>query len=214
MNVEYLIQLLNNKLIVLNNAKIQAFNSGDLVTINTLDEDILATEATLNQLRLLQTINLAATSTNVAAADIVTSGIEAITTTTPTVQGPSASAIVNGYDISAYATDPTHESTIQTIVAALPVLVSALDIDTYIKSIAPESPVTGDMVLNAVATYPVDIPLLIAIIQNDSCFGTLGIGARTNNPGNVGNTGTVEKMFDSWDLGVTAVAEWLSRHKV
>lgn len=51
-------------------------------------------------------------------------------------------------------------------------------------------------------------------MQNDSMFGTLGIGATTYNPGNIGNTGSATRSFGSWDEGIAAVAEWLSQHRV
>ena len=87
------------------------------------------------------------------------------------------------------------------------------DINNYIQGLNPGSPVTGDMVIAAAAQYNVDIPLLVAIMQNDSGFGMLGVGARTNNPGNVGNTGSEERSYPTWAEGVAAVAEWLSRHR-
>ena len=51
-------------------------------------------------------------------------------------------------------------------------------------------------------------------MQNDSSFGTQGVGARTNNPGNVGNTGIAEQSYPTWQDGVNAVASWLDRHRV
>lgn len=216
MNVEYLIQLLNNKLIVLKNAKILSYNNGDLSSINSLDEEILGVENTLSQLKLLLTIDTAAASTNLTSTEIVASGIESIQNTKeePTTQGPSASAIVNNYDISAYATDPLHEQKIQSIVDSMPPVNVDLEIDNYIQQITPGSPITGQMVMNAANQYTVNIPLLLAIMQNDSSFGTAGIGARTFNPGNVGNTGYAEQSFPSWQDGVNAVAEWLDKHRV
>ena len=40
MNVEYLIQLLENKMIVLNNSKAQAFMIGDLASITAIETEI------------------------------------------------------------------------------------------------------------------------------------------------------------------------------
>lgn len=217
MNVEYLIQLLNNKLIVLNNAKILAYNNGDLPTINALEEEILGVNNTLSQLKLLQTIDVAAVSANVTPTEVITSGIEAVKNLViegPSIQGPSASAIINGYDISAYATDALHEQKIQTIINAMPSVVTEEDIDNYIQDKALGSFVAGYMVVKAATEYSVDIPLLLAIMQNDSQFGMVGIGARTNNPGNVGNDGINERVYPSWEEGVLAVAEWLDRHRV
>ncbi len=217
MNVEYLIQLLNNKLIFLKNAKILSFNNGDLPTMNALDEEILGVENTLNQLKLLQTIDQAAATANITSTEVVESGIQAVSSIVfeePTIQGPSASAIINGYDISAYATDPSHEQKIQNIINSMPQFDTEENIDNYIQEKALGSFVSGNMVLEAANEYKVDIPLLLAIMQNDSLFGTTGIAVRTLNPGNVGNNGFEERSYPTWREGVLAVAEWLYRHKI
>lgn len=211
MDITYLIQILERKVIILNNAKSQAFAMGDLEGINAIDKELLGVQNTLAQLGLLTTVTEVAVSTGTTPAEVVATAVDAAQNQT---QGPSASAIVNGYDISAYATDALHEQKIQSIVNAMPAMTIASDIDTYIGSLVENSPVTGEMIMTAAALYNVDIPLIIAIIQNDSSFGTLGVGARTNNPGNVGNTGFAEQMYPSWQDGVIAVADWLNRHRV
>lgn len=127
--------------------------------------------------------------------------------------GMNPGSIINGYDVSTYATDPLYEQKIQSILYALPPFATPNDLDVYIQTFFPGSPVTGNMVFAAANQYNVDMPLLIAIMQNDSQFGTLGIGAKTFNPGNVGNTGLTTQSYPSWDLGVAAVAEWLNNHR-
>lgn len=209
MNVQYLIQVLSNKLVVLNNAKVLAFNAGDFAQINTVEEEILGVENTLSQLRLLQTLDSVAVTADTTPAEVVTTAVQTLQNP---VQGPSAGAVINGYDLSAYATDALYEVKIKNILASMPAFATTYDVDLYIMNLAPTSPLLGSMILEAVTRYPVDIPLLLAIMQNDSLFGTLGVGARTNNPGNVGNTGTETRAYPSWQDGVIAVAEWLSRH--
>ncbi len=215
MNISYLIQILQNKITVLTNAKSQAVSIGDLEQINAIDKDLLDTQNTFSQLVMLADINQAAASANSTPAAVIATGLDSIQNVTPSVQGPSAEAIVNGYDISAYATDPLHEQKIQNIVNAMnPSMSSVSEIDTYIQGVAPSSPVQGYMVVISADKYSVNIPLLLAIMQNDSSFGTQGIGARTFNPGNVGNTGFAERTFASWDEGVDAVAQWLDKHRL
>lgn len=211
MNINYLIELLTNRLSSLTLAKDQAFSAGDLERINTLDAEINGVKSTLEQLKLLVALDTAATSTNTTVAGVVKSGIEI---TKNSVQGPSAGAVINGYDISAYATDVLYEEKINKILANMPTFTVVGDIDIYIQNFAQESPVTGEMIYFAVQKYGVDLPLTVAIIQNDSNFGTMGVGARTFNPGNVGNTGLAEQMYPSWTAGVEAVADWLNRHRV
>ncbi|MDR2415116.1 MAG: hypothetical protein LBD75_00405 [Candidatus Peribacteria bacterium] len=48
---------------------------------------------------------------------------------------------------------------------------------------------------------------LAGVIKNDSSYGTAGVGARTHNPGNVGNTGSSERNFSSRQEGLDAAAK-------
>lgn len=210
MDIAYLVQLLNNKLVALNNAKIQAEANGDVALVLSIEEEVLSIQNTLSQLGLLTTINATATSANMTHADVVASGVTAVQNQ---VQGPSAGAIIRGYDVSAYATDALYEEKIQRILAAMPDFQDVVALDVYIQDRAPGSPVMGDMIYAAVDQFSVDQALLVAIMQNDSQFGTKGIGATTFNPGNIGNTGSATRSFGSWAEGVTAVAEWLSHHR-
>ena len=209
MNVDYLIQVLERKVIILNNGKAQAFAVGDLDTLNAVDQELLSVNNTLVQLNLLASLNQAAAAGNITTADMIGTVTSQVST-----QGPSASAIINGYDISSYATDALYEQKIQTILANMPAFGNPTDLDTYIQTMAPGSQVTGQMIFDATTSYNVDMPLLIAIMQNDSQFGTQGVGATTFNPGNVGNTGYATQTYASWSEGVAAVAAWLSNHRV
>ncbi|MEI8248890.1 MAG: hypothetical protein WCG07_00130 [Candidatus Taylorbacteria bacterium] len=211
MDIPYLIQILQKKVIILNNAKAQAFSVGDLEGMNAIDKELLGVNNTLLQLNLLTDVTQAATVNNVTPAAVVASGVQAIQNQT---QGPSANAVINGYNISAYATDVLYEQKILNILSSMPTFVNTGDIDTYIQSVAPGSPLTGNMVYAAAQNYNIDLYLLLAIMRNDSNFGTLGVGAKTFNPGNVGNTGTSTQTFGSWAEGVAAVAEWLNRHRI
>ncbi len=122
--------------------------------------------------------------------------------------------VVQGVDISSYATDPGHEKKIARIVDSIPEMSDPVEIDEYIKRVAATSSVRGGMVKRAADQYGVSVRLLLAIMQNDSHFGTLGKGARTRNPGNYGNDDTGQLIhFKTWEDGVRAVAAWLSDHR-
>jgi hypothetical protein len=133
------------------------------------------------------------------------------------------SYILAGYDIGLYATDPNHESAITGIYTYLKRydLSSPNAIEQYIRRLAPNSPLTGQMVYNSATKYKVDVNLMIALMQFDSFLGTKGKGANSNNPGNVGSTsegsiydsGSRTTRFPDWQSGVNAVAEWLSKHR-
>ncbi len=214
MDIQYLIQILQNKITMLNNAKGQVFASGNIDQLNAIDKDLLDTQNTFAQLCMLVDMETAAKAVNSTTAEVVASGLDVVQNIEPVIQGPSTESVINGYDVSAYATDPFYEQKILNILSQMPVFNVVEDIDLYIKSLFSDSPVTGYMINKAANQYNVNLPLMVAIMQNDSAFGTLGVGANTFNPGNIGNTGSAERSYPSWDDGVTAVAEWLSRHRV
>ncbi len=211
MNVDYLIQLLNNRLGALNMAKDQAFMAGDLDRINILSKEIEGVTDTLYRLSLLASINAAAVNTGSTESAVVTAGMEAMKNTSVTID--NATGCMAEYDISTYATDPLHEQKIADILESMGAMNGAEQIDVYINNEAIGSPVTGAMVYEATQKYNVDRRLALAIMELDSRFGTAGVAVSTLNPGNVGNTGTSTKIYNSWAEGVDAVAEWLSRHR-
>lgn len=210
MNITYLIELLTNRLNGLMLAKDQAFSSGDLDRINTVDAEILDVQNTLSKLNLLLSIEQAAATTPFTEAQVVQNGIEA--SFNPTVINDATKCLLE-FNIEPYATDPEHEMKIQGILERMPLISTPEFADIYIKKSSPSSLVTGQMVINSSTKYNVDARLMLAIMELDSRFGTEGVGARTFNPGNVGNTGTAERMYPSWDEGVDAVASWLNRHR-
>ena len=212
MNLEYLIQLLENKLIFLTNSKAQAFMVGDLITMNSTDIEIAQVNDTLYKLRLLLSATQVAAGTNTDISTMIAAGMTAVKNTPVIYEG--ATACMSAYDISTYATDPLHEQKIANILQTMGAMSDSSQIDLYIDSKAISSPVTAMMILNAVQDYPVDIRLLMAIMELDSRFGTAGVAVDTMNPGNVGNTGAAIRNYASWQEGVTAVAEWLSRHRI
>jgi hypothetical protein len=213
MDIASINQLLTSRLNTLNDARSRAISVGDIEQINSIDKDLMETRNSLQQLQMLADMSAAALNANITPAEVVASGISAISNTS-SIQGPSSSAFINGYDVSAYATDPLYEVKINRILEGMPIFNLVGDIDVYIQNCAPGSPVTGSMIYSSTTKFNTDLNLLIAIIQNDSSFGTLGVGARTFNPGNVGNTGYAERSYSSWADGVDAVADWLNRHRI
>lgn len=205
MNVEYLIQLLENKMIVLNNSKAQAFMIGDLASINAIDTEIAGVTDTLYKLRLLLDASITVGSIN-------TNLVEAMTLAPTTITDGSLEPL-SIYDITTYATDPLHEQKVAEILSTIGPMISPEEIDAYIASEATGSPVTGAMILSAAQEYNVDVRLMMAIMEQDSRYGTAGIAVTTLNPGNVGNTGTSTQSYPSWAEGVRAVAAWLSNHR-
>lgn len=131
------------------------------------------------------------------------------------VPGGNSNKIVGGYDIGSYATDPNHERRVAAIYQKTKDLTDASSVDAYIHRIAPNSPVTGTDVMKAALAKNVTPGMILAIMEQDSTFGTAGKAVRTRNPGNVGNTDSgATKAFPSWSDGVLAVAENLAKRKV
>ena len=122
--------------------------------------------------------------------------------------------IVGGYNIGSYATDPNHERAVASILNNIGQFKTVQDIDNYIQIQAPGSPITGQMIANASSKYGVPWEMMTAMMQQDSSLGTKGKGARTFNPGNVGNddAGNI-RNYGNWQSGVDAVGQWLSNHR-
>jgi hypothetical protein len=152
-------------------------------------------------------------ATTPAEAYNALSGSGGITSASQTPNG----GIVSGYNLSSYATDPTKPMQVQNIVNTIQqnnATSSPQALNQYIQSVAPNSPITGQQILDAATKYGVDPNVLAANVQQESGFGTLGIGAKTNNAGNIGNTDNGStKTYDSWQAGLDANAKWLSDHK-
>lgn len=211
MNIDYLIQLLNNRLAGLALAKDQAFQAGDLDRINAIDTEVHGVQDTLAKLHLLSGIAQTAAATPFTEAEVVKNGIEA---SFNFANLTDATKCLSLYDITPYATDPYHEQKIQAILEKMPFFDTAESAELYIKKAAPDSPLTGDMVMASAQMYAIDIRLMIALIELDSRFGTVGLAVKTLNPGNVGNNGVDTRNYPSWQEGTNAVAEWLSRHRI
>jgi hypothetical protein len=130
------------------------------------------------------------------------------------VQAAAPKHVVLGYDIRSYATDPKHEAKVAAIVARMPGMDTAAQAEKYIRSRFKASPVTGEMAYAAAKKHGVPLKLVVAIMEQDSSMGTAGKGARTKNPGNVGNDDRGRLVaYRTWSSGVEAVAKWLSKHK-
>ena len=199
MKIEDLIQLLNNRLREFKLSRDYARMSGDLERMNVADKEILALEDTLYKLNLLVDTSKSAAVKEAILAEVITDG---------------SIAVLGEYDITSYATDPNHEEKIMNILSKMGVMDTVEKIDKYIKSKALSSPVTGEMVMSAALAYVVDARLMMAMMELDSRFGTVGVAVSTLNPGNVGNDDDGNtRTYESWQEGVTAVAEWLSRHR-
>ena len=208
MNVQYLIQLLNNKLTILSNAKVQAYLSGDLPTINSLDQEILDTQNTLAQLNLVQQLANEAAASNTTSANLVASGIASNQAADVIPDNPTA--VLASYNMAIYAADPLYIQKLTDILENMPAMDTTQQIDAYIADESIGSPLTGAVILGAAQQYNIDTRLLCAILELESNFGTAGVAVSTLNPGNVGNTGAATRTYNSWADGVAAVAKWLS----
>jgi len=200
MRIENLVQLLNNRLKEFQLSRDYARMSGDLERMNTADKEVLSLEDTLYKLNLLVDTSKSDIVKEKVLAEVITDG---------------SVAVLGEYDINPYATDPLHEEKIMNILSKMGVMDTTEKIDDYIKGKYISSPVTGEMIMSAAEAYLVDSRLMMAIMEQDSRFGTVGIATRTLNPGNVGNNDDGDTVtYESWQEGVTAVAEWLNRHRM
>lgn len=125
--------------------------------------------------------------------------------------------IIDGVDITPYATDKQHEVKVQAIYDSLPAeLGDAKSVDSVLKSMAPNTKITGQMIMDSASKYGVSPKLLISLMQQDSSLGTKGLGASNNNPGNIAQYDNIKgavKGYTTLADGVDAVAKWMSKNK-
>jgi len=116
------------------------------------------------------------------------------------------------YDFSTYATDPNWGNAVKSHISRIPQLNTSQDITSFIRSQAPNSPITGDMVIASARKFNVDPKLILAIAKQEANYATLGRAARTFNPGNVGNVDSGANVnWGSWQAGLDALARNVSR---
>lgn len=131
-------------------------------------------------------------------------------------RNPGAGSIVAGYDLTRYDPgNPNHPPAVRKAYEEAKKfdLSSAAAIDAYIRKHAPRSPVTGADVFSVAARKGVDPAMLLALMQVESSYGTAGKGARSHNPGNVGNgPGHLNELGD-WMNGIGTMADWLLKHQ-
>lgn len=118
------------------------------------------------------------------------------------------------YDFSNYATDPNWGNGVNSVLGNIGQFGSLQDVQNYINKVAPNSPITAKMISNASQQYGVPWEPLVAIMQQESQLGTAGTGAKTFNPGNVGNVDSgATKNMGSWQTGVNAVAQQMAQRQ-
>lgn len=91
----------------------------------------------------------------------------------------------NAYDMSTYAKDPKQAQSVQNKINEIGKFNSVQDIDAYIKSKYPNSPITGDMIAKASAQYGIGWEELVALIQHESYLGTSNVAKSNNNLGGI-----------------------------
>jgi hypothetical protein len=122
--------------------------------------------------------------------------------------------VIGGYDLKRCAEDPGHTAGVADIYAQTAQVKDASTAESIIKSVSPDSPITGKMIFDAADKHKVDPGLLLALFQWESSYGTKGLAAKTRNPGNIGgDSPTKEFYYDKWDDGVAATAKWLAKHR-
>jgi hypothetical protein len=127
------------------------------------------------------------------------------------------SSKIEGFNLDDYATDANWEKGINTIRTAINKNVSLDnedDIDKYIQERAPGAALTAKMVLDVSKKQQVPADLILAIMQHESMFGTKGRGAKTFNPGNVGNFDDGrDTNMGNWEKGIEAIGKFLSKRR-
>lgn len=149
--------------------------------------------------------------------------------------GTIASSTGASYDISSYNGNPTYSSSVQGILSNINSSVDTstpTSIDGYIKSLAPDSPVTGTMITQAAQANGVDPAAMMALMQKESSLGSSAVAKLDNNyggmtwsqsyqdshPGTTKGTprpaseGGYYVKYATPQAGVNAQAQWLANH--
>jgi hypothetical protein len=139
------------------------------------------------------------------------------TVSSATAQSPASPPSANslGYDFSTYATDPDYTKKLTSVKSRIPDVNTPEQIDSYIKSVAPDSPISGKDIAAASKATGVDSKTLLSVFTLESQLGTKGAGAKTNNPGNVGNEDSGKtRTFSDVGAGILASANEIARRKI
>lgn len=106
---------------------------------------------------------------------------------TGTIPGAGqVSTSTGAYDVSTYATDPTYAEKLQIIHDKYASQISSPEqADAVIKSSAPNSKLTGDMIYRVANANGIDPIFLMAQLKQESNFGTLGAATKNTNFGGV-----------------------------
>lgn len=139
-----------------------------------------------------------------------------ISTEIPLLFQPNQLTSLEIWDITDYAEDPNHESSIEKFLERMGDIETADDAQKYIDKYSyrdKKSPVTGEMVFKSATEYELSPRLLLALMRKDSNFGTNGKAVRTHNPGNVFTFWKHETDMGTWQNGVDAIAWWLDHHR-
>lgn len=97
------------------------------------------------------------------------------------VQTPSG----NSYDLTTYATDPSYGQKINNTISQIGTITSAKDAQTAISKIAPNSPLTGQMIISAANSAGIDPTLLVAQVALESTASTTPVAINNNNTGGI-----------------------------
>ncbi|MBP9772992.1 MAG: glucosaminidase domain-containing protein [Candidatus Pacebacteria bacterium] len=119
------------------------------------------------------------------------------------------------YDIKKYAPYP-HNDRVRKILEKMSPMYSEQDVHDYISSKSKgKSHITGKMVWESTQKHSVDIHLVMALMQQDSQFGTKGLAVKSKNPGNIGTYGgKIRYNCSSWNEGVDRVSRWISENRI
>lgn len=142
--------------------------------------------------------------------------------------GGSGVGLINGYDFGNWAVndDGTTNGTFINNVTSTSSKIGALnnrdDVQNAIQKLAPKSPITADMIINAANQAGVDPNTLISVMYAETQLGTDGsAGSKYYNFGNVGNTNSamasgnpVTTYKGNAQAGVLAAANAIKNRKV
>ena len=113
-------------------------------------------------------------------------GTGASSGSTGTAQGNAITTPGGTVNLGNYNTNPGYASSVQSIANNIGQASSSPQgMQSYLQSVAPNSPLTGDMISQTAQATGADPTTLMAIMQKESTFGTSSVAQQNNNYGGI-----------------------------
>lgn len=124
---------------------------------------------------------------------------------------------IMGYDFTNYATDPKWGVGVSNLLNKIPSIKTAADIVAYLQKVSPKSPMiaAAPSIIQIAQQNNIDPKLMLAIMGQESSYGTAGRAVKTFNVANIGNVDSgANTNWGTWENGIQALAKNINQRVV